>query len=481
MFITADELCRAAGWKLLSGSPSVFVGGNRPGGISIDSRTLSTGDWFLPLIGKTGIDGHTYVEAAVKAGAGGCILSNVSIYENKIRKNNPHLPVILVPDTNQALADIARILLNKFSPFVVAITGSVGKTSVKENIAHVASSRWQTLKSPHNWNTEIGLPLTVFNLTQEHKVAVLECAARGAGQIRHLTLIAKPDIAVITSIGPSHLSEFGSIDNIARAKWEIVEGLQPNGIVVAPKESPYTDIYGSDYKVVTFGMTDSADVHPVEIRQSETETEIKVSTPRGEFTATIPGTTDAHIINTLCTIAACEQISIPEIKGKSSLSINEIAVALRNLPDISGRFELITRPTGVDVIFDAYNSNPLSLANALEAFCRKTRLSNGSPIKRRVAVIGDMLELGQQEGLYHYEAGAQIGNLPIDCILTVGKLSEVIRKSAEETRNQSIDGAHYPNAESLAADFHRWIKRGDLVLMKASRAIALEKLLEGEW
>jgi UDP-N-acetylmuramoyl-tripeptide--D-alanyl-D-alanine ligase len=296
-----------------------------------------------------------------------------------------------------------------------------------------------------------------------------------------LSEIARPDIAVIAAIGPGHLSEFGSVDDVAKAKWEIVDGLRPGGIVVAPGESPYTEIYRSDYPVVTFGMDESNDYHPVDFHHGELDIAAKIATPEGLFETLIPGSSQADLSNTLCAAAVCNQVRVAGPGGVEMLNLAEISHKLRTRPGIEGREELIVRPSGVEVVFDAYNSNPMSLLNALCSLARRTHLSTGSPIKRHVAILGDMLELGKNEQDYHRHAGREVGELRIDVLLTVGKLAELIRISAEETRGGEISGAHYPSTPALVGELSKWVRPGDLVLIKASRAIALEGLLKGDW
>jgi UDP-N-acetylmuramoyl-tripeptide--D-alanyl-D-alanine ligase len=478
--MTLGEISVAAGGEILSGSVDTFVGGANPGGISIDTRDISPGEWFIALRGKAGRDGHEFIDQAIAGGASGFIISDRSAFESKIRPAHPDLPTLLVPDTTLALADIARALLDKFNPFVIAVTGTVGKTSVKENIAHIVSAFWPTLKNESNWNTEIGVPLTVFNLEKHHRVVVLECASRGLGQIHDLSMITRPHIAVVTAIGPGHLSEFGSIDNVAKAKWEIIDGLKPGGIVVAPGESAYTAQYVRGLHLVTFGFDRSCNVHPLSYRFNPTSTEITISTPAGMLRTLIPGSARSDISNALCAIAVCSSIRIPGTQPEA-LTLQQIAGLLRDLPLVPGRSEIIIRPSGIEVIFDAYNSNPMSLENALDAFARRELLSDGKSVKRRVAIIGDMLELGPDEEKFHHDAGILIGRLPIDCLITVGRLSTIIRGAAEQERGHPIAGTHFDSAGDAADYLKLFLIAGDLVLIKASRAIGLEDLLQGDW
>jgi UDP-N-acetylmuramoyl-tripeptide--D-alanyl-D-alanine ligase len=293
-------------------------------------------------------------------------------------------------------------------------------------------------------------------------------------------MIARPHIAVITAIGPGHLSEFGSIDNVAKAKWEIVDGLRMGGTVVAPGDSPYTAEYARDKTLVTFGLDKSSDIHPLDYRHGTLSTEIAIATPIGALNTVIPGAARSDILNALCAVAVCVNIRIPGSEPET-ITIQQIADSLRNLPGVPGRSELILRPSGIEVIFDAYNSNPMSLENALDALAGRAFLSDGSPVRRRVAILGDMLELGDHEEKFHRDAGRLAARLPLDCLITVGKLSRLIRESAEEERGKSIPGAHFDSAPRLTPHLKSLLKTADLVLIKASRGIALEQLLKGDW
>jgi UDP-N-acetylmuramoyl-tripeptide--D-alanyl-D-alanine ligase len=476
MFFTLKEWTDATNGEILAGDPGIFVGGEGPGGLAIDSRSIKSGQWIASLIGKSGIDGHKYLKNAVKAGAGGVIVSDRNVYESTIRPDYPALPALLVSDTTIALGNAARAILEKYEPFVIAITGTVGKTSVKENVAHIAGKRWPVLKTPENWNTEIGLPLTVFNLIPDHKAVVLECAARGLGQIHYLSMIAHPDIAVITQIGPGHLSEFGSLENISRAKWEIVDGLKDNGAVIANGESPYTYDYSDRFDLITFGLCNDCDVHPESIEIKDDFIAIRIATPAGLINTSIQGSSRADIINALAAVACAIMMKIKSGIFVESLSLNEIADALKDLPTTPGRLQKIIRDSGVEVIFDGYNSNPLSLSNALDMLAARNSLSNGGIILRRVAILGDMLELGEDQDKYHSDAGKHILSLNFDLLITVGNLAKFINDAAS-----GIETKHFDTTPDCANDLCGILKPGDLVLIKASRALEFEKLLETDW
>jgi UDP-N-acetylmuramoyl-tripeptide--D-alanyl-D-alanine ligase len=453
MYYTLGEWENATGGRILSGVPGIFVGGENPGGLAFDTRKINSGEWFVALIGKEGRDGHEFLKAAVDAGIEGAIISDETRYH--WLNDGGSLPALLVKDTTIAIADAARGILGKYSPKKIAITGTVGKTSVKEILASICSQKSPTLKNPHNWNTEIGVPMTIFDITPENKFAVIECASRGAGQIRHLTRIIKPDIAVITSIGPGHLSEFGSIDNVAKAKWEIVDGLMPGGKVIAPVDSPYTADYRKHLDLVSFGLKSNADVYPVDYGNGK----YIYHTPHGEIEKSSMGVSIADFLNEACSIAVAVHLD---------LTPGEIKSGIESAPGISGRSEKIIRDSGVEVILDAYNSNPLSLRNALDSLGRVSA-------ERKVAILGDMLELGDDEIEYHRTAGKQASEAGIGLLITIGNLSKHI---AGEFSGEKI---HFDTTEECAVSLPRIIRNGDYVLLKASRGFKLEKLLESEW
>lgn len=476
MYFTLGEWRDATNGEILIGHPGIFLGGEGPGGLVIDSRILKPGQWFAALIGKTGADGHKYLQDAITAEGGGVIISDRNAYESIIRFDYPALPVLLVPDTTIALGDAARAMLGKFNPLTAAITGTVGKTGVKENVAHIAGSRWAVLKTPENWNTEIGVPLTIFELTAAHKAAVLECASRGKGQIHYLSMIAQPDIAVVTQIGPGHLSEFGTIDDVAQAKWEIIDGLKENGIVVANGESLYTYDYAGNLDLVTFGMSSDCDVHPVSIEFLDDSLKCQIATPTGSCNTNIPGSSRADVMNALAAVACAINIKIKSGNFIETMTLTEIAESLKTLPATPGRLQKVIRDTGVEVIFDGYNSNPLSLQNALDMLASRNSLSEGREIKRRVAILGDMLELGNEEEKYHSDAGQYVSDLKIDFLITVGNLARFIGDSAN-----GIDNLHFETTGDCTDNLPDLIKAGDLVLIKASRGLEFEKLLDSDW
>ncbi len=500
MYFTLKEWADATGGEILAGIPSMYVGGKRPGGLSIDSRTISEGDWFIALMGKTGSDGHRWLENAVGKGAGGIIVSNREEYEIKVGNSYPDLPALMVKDTTIAMGDAAKSILKNFNPFVIAITGTVGKTSVKENIAHIASIKWPTLKTLFNWNTEIGVPLTIFEITSDHKVAVIECASRGKGQISYLSEIVQPDVAVITAIGPGHLSEFGSVDDVAEAKWEIVDGLKEDGVVVVndnPDEGgKYTGKYKGNYRLVTFGNEIQSEVTSLKtvygIRSTTFELGIREDT---WHTAEIPGTSWGDVMNALCAVSVSLQIAVSDNGDEEFLAEDEIVTALKDLPSTPGRMEYFVRPSGIEVIFDAYNSNPMSLKNAIYTLMHTMNLSDGSDVKRHVAILGDMLELGDEAEMYHREIGEIYAwhLLKNGILITVGKSGSIILDTAKKTLKKiELDhgieredsrtcGMQYETTEDCSKDLVNILDPGDLVLIKASRSLHFEKLLEENW
>ncbi|MDI6826951.1 MAG: UDP-N-acetylmuramoyl-tripeptide--D-alanyl-D-alanine ligase, partial [Armatimonadota bacterium] len=256
--LTIEEVIAATGGNLARGNTSAKITG-----VSTDTRTLKPGDLFFALKGER-TDGHAYVQEALEKGAGGIIITEKS--------NSPqtNIPVVVVPDTLWALGDLASYYRSKFDVRVVAITGSVGKTTTKEMTASVLSRKWNVLKNAANFNNEIGVPLTLFQLDRTHEMVVLEMAMRGLGEIRRLCQIAKPHVGIITNIGISHIERLGSQGAIAEAKSELLSELPPDGIAILNAEDGYFEFLKHRFRgrIISFGSCKSADVIGARIRQA---------------------------------------------------------------------------------------------------------------------------------------------------------------------------------------------------------------------
>ncbi|MDH7601993.1 MAG: UDP-N-acetylmuramoyl-tripeptide--D-alanyl-D-alanine ligase [Armatimonadota bacterium] len=448
--ITAREVLTACQGELLSGDPDVEITG-----VSTDTRTLQPGDLFFALTGQTS-DGHKFLADAFARGASGVVVSR--------KVETQHL-AIRVEDTLLALGALARYYRAKFTPVVIGVTGSVGKTTTKEMIAAVTAPLGLVLKNPGNFNNEIGLPLTLFGLSKEHKTAVLEMAMRGPGQIAYLADIAKPQIGVITNIGLAHIELLGSLDAIADAKAELLEALPEHGAAVLNADDAYFDSFQRRTKasIISFGESPNADVRLTEVSADEYGCcTFEVCTPRGKLKAriSVPG---EHIVrNALAAIAVGEILQVPH---------EAIESALTQFQPPEKRCNVTTTKSGVVVIDDTYNASPASVLSAL----RTLRMMQGG---RKVAVLGDMLELGGAAHDAHLNVGRAVNELGLDVLIAVGNLAKLISQGAADSGFPPQHIYEFENSQQAAAHLPGFVHLGDVVLVKGSRAMKMERIVE---
>lgn len=423
-------------------------------GVSTDSRLPQKDHLFVAIKGER-FDGHDFLWPAYE---NGCIAAIVQF----IPPSPPPIPLIVVDDTVRALGVLAGYYRGKFSPLCFGITGSTGKTTTKEMLAHILQAKFSVLKTEKNYNTEIGVPLTLFQLNVTHSALVVEMAMRGKGQIAWLAEIAKPKIGIITNIGPAHLEFFKSVEEVAEAKAELLQALPPDGIAILNSDDSFFPFLKSrsQCEVITFGMSTSADVS-AEVLSKTKPLLLRLKTFKGDAIVEVPIEAEHDVLNLLSAVAA---------SLVAGLSLEEIKEKIPTLPRPPMRMELLNLPPGILVINDAYNSNPASLKAALMYLKEKSG--------RKIAVLGDMLELGENSEKIHYEAGKWVVDAGVDFLITVGKLSQFIGKGAEE-RGMSSDQTFYcGDREEALFILHRLLEEGDVVLVKASRKLELDKLVE---
>ncbi|MCX8053898.1 MAG: UDP-N-acetylmuramoyl-tripeptide--D-alanyl-D-alanine ligase, partial [Armatimonadetes bacterium] len=391
--IKAREVIEACKGELLSGDPNTKITG-----VSTDTRTLQPGDLFFALTGESS-DGHKFLADALARGASGVVVS---------RKVETKQLAIRVEDTLIALGDLAAHYRLKFDPIVVGVTGSVGKTTTKEMIAAVAAARGPVLKNIGNFNNEIGLPLTLFELAKKHKTAVVEMAMRGPGQIAYLARIARPHIGVITNIHMTHVELLGSIDAIAEAKGELLDYLPHSSFRREDGEEAGTAILNADddyydylrrrakCRVVSFGESDRADVRAISTGlDSKGCCAFRVSTPTGAFDVRVPVPGEHNIKDALAAIA------VGEVLGIAHESMRD---ALAKFKPPERRSNVIPARRGFVIIDDTYNASPASMQSALKTLA----MMEG---ERKIAVLGDMLELGDLEVQAHVDIGRAVKDM----------------------------------------------------------------------
>lgn len=421
-------------------------------GVSTDSRTISPGELFVALKGER-YDGHDFVRHAASRGALAAVVSR-----HVARPDG--FPLILVDDTLRALGDLAAGWRRRFNPLVVAVTGSNGKTTVKEMIGSILSLSHTVLKSEGNLNNLIGVPLTLFQLTGEHLYVVLELGTSRFGEIGRLSEISAPHVGVITNIGPSHLEFFGDLEGVAREKGDLLPFVRTAAL---NEEDPFTPRLRERVKgdVFTFGLGEGADVRAkgVEFGDGEMHFDILI---RGERVGRVKlSALGRHnVLNALASACATWSVGItPE----------EIVEGLNGFTPPHMRSELIELEEGITLINDVYNSNPRSLEAAVEI------LINVGSGRRRVVVLGDMLELGRWEDKLHREAAHTVLKADPDLVITVGERS---RLTAERLLEFGKPVLHFGSCEEVSDRICDLIEPGDVVLLKASRGMRFERVLE---
>ena len=424
-------------------------------GYSIDSRTVQPGDLFFAVKGER-LDGHDFVHQALERGAVSAV-----VRKDQLARFSVKTCLLAVDDTLVALQTLATAMRRLWGKPVVGITGSVGKTTTKEAIAHVLSSHYKVLKSEGNLNNHFGLPLMLLKLQPEHEIAVIEMGMSHAGEIAALAKIAQPETGVVTVVAPVHLEFFDSIAGIARAKYELIESLPASGTAVLNADDQYVSQFGRDFKgkVVLYGTRVPADVRGENIKSGGSEgSEFDVVVEGRREHAVLPLVGVHNISNALAAVA---------VSLDRGIKLSDAVATLATLKPADKRGQVV-QVGNIRVINDCYNSNPKALEAMVEALA-------AMPAKRRIVVAGEMLELGPAGESMHKSAGQHIAEKKLDMLLGVRGLAQSL-----------VDGA---KAKGMRAEFvatseeaGEWLAReardGDVVLLKASRGVKLEKALQ---
>lgn len=424
-------------------------------GYSIDSRTLRAGELFFAVKGER-LDGHDFVGAALEKGAVAAVVRKDEVERYPVKAR-----LLAVDDTLVALQTLAKGVRKLWGKRVIGVTGSVGKTTSKEVIAHVLGTKFRVLKSEGNFNNHFGLPLMLLKLEPEHDLAVIEMGMSHAGEIRALAQIAQPDVGVVTNVAPVHLEFFDSIAGIARAKYELVESLPMSGTAVLNADDDYVSQFGRDFtgKVRTFGIAMPADVRAENPRlrgQEGSEFDVVLGTARRH--ARLPLVGEHNIANALAGVA---------VGLECGLTVDEAVEALTTVMPAEKRGQVL-QVDNITVINDCYNSNPKALHAMVDALA-------AMPAKRRIVVAGEMLELGPTGAEMHRAAGRHLAEKKIDLLVGVRGLARAMVESAQAS---GIRAEFVAEPEAAGEWLAREARHGDVVLLKASRGVKLEKALE---
>ena len=417
-------------------------------GVKVDSRQIRKGDLFLATVGER-TDGHRFIPGVFEKGAL-CAVSQQKL-------TDPAGPYILVKDTLQALKDGAEAYRKTLSIPVIGVTGSVGKTSTKEMIAAVLGRKYHVLRTPGNFNNEIGLPLTIFMIDREHEAAVLEMGMNHFGEMHRLSRMARPTHCVFTNIGVAHLEYLGSRDGILKAKMEMLDYAAPDAGIFINGDDDKLAVMKD--RAITFGLKKTNQIYADQIENLGLDgIRCRIRTPKGDIHAAIPIPGMHMVYNAMAGTCVGQSLG---------LNSEEIEAGIRSLSALPGRGHLLHTPR-FTLLDDCYNANPVSMRAMLDVL--------DQALTRKVAVLGDMGELGDQKKELHASVGEHLKDLSIDVIVTIGPLSEFIHEAAR-TASPSSSCLHFPDKESFLRDRDHILKDGDSVLVKASHYMGFEEIV----
>ena len=421
---------------------------------SKDTRTIEKGDIYIGIKGET-FDGSEFWKQALDNGASGVIIQNVKITpEDKEKYSNK--TIIVVEDTMQALYKIAQYKRSLYDIPVVAITGSVGKTSTKDIIASVVKTKYKTLKTEGNNNNNIGLPLTILKL-KNHEAMVIEMGMNHFGEISLLTNIAKPTIAVITNIGTSHIGNLGSRENILKAKLEILEGMKIPKVIINNDNDLLHNWYEENKEKVeihTYGIENKSEINGAEIELQEESSKFVAANGDEKIEVKVPVGGNHFVYNALCAVEVGKLLNIENDKIQKGIAGFELT---------KKRMDIRQLENGAILINDSYNASYESMKASIEYLAKHTG-------NRKIAVLGDMFELGEYSIDLHKKVGEEVAKNNIDILLCAGENSKYIVEKAKEINN-NIEAEQLKDKEEILSKLNKILRQGDVILVKASNGM----------
>ena len=456
---TMDDVLSATGGELVSGSADASFTG-----IGIDSRTILPAQLFVAIAGEVH-DGHRFIPDVIDEGVTGVMVAEPKLAGLPMdRVRSQGIVCVSVPDTTVALGDMARFNRNRRALKVVAITGSNGKTSTRNFTEKVMATHFSVLGTRGNLNNHIGLPLTLFGLSLDHQVAVLELGMNHPKEIDYLGHICQPDLGVITNVGPAHLEGLGTMENIARAKGELLSTIRSDGTAILNGDDARVAGLADtvDRRVIFFGTDPAAQIRAIDIRSSQSETAFTLVTPSGETPITLSTPARVMVTNALAAAAAGEAMGVP---------LEKIKEGLEAFSPGAGRMGIDRPGKEICLVDDSYNANPGSMAAAIET------LSIIGENRRTIAVLGDMLELGDQSAFLHEEIGRKVGAFQIDRLFASGRFADFVAKGAMDEKmaqHHIVTG----DKQQVVSHLIPQIRPGDCILVKGSRGMAMETVVQ---
>lgn len=420
--------------------------------VFIDSRKQVNNGLFIPIIGER-FDAHDFLLGAIEKGAIATLW-----HENKLlpKEFDPQFPVFYVNDTLKALESLAKTYLEKVSPCVIGVTGSNGKTSTKDILDSVLATTFKTHKTAGNYNNHIGLPLTILAMPEDCEVAILEMGMSNFGEISFLSMLAQPDIAIITNIGESHIEQLGTREGIAKAKLEITDGLKTAGVLIIDGDEPLL-ADTNDINLLRCGYEDNNDFRIIGLEQKVDKTNFRIN-ESGSYTLSLLG--KHNVKNSTYAIAVGKYLGLSE---------HTIQLGLKSCILTGMRMEKKPGINGSTIINDAYNSSPTSMKAAIET------IKELADFKTRILILGDMYELGKDEKELHRSVAKAI-SAPITHLITVGEKGSWISEVLLEKNNDKIEISSYKTKREVALNLEKLLNVGSVVLIKASRSMKLETI-----
>lgn len=454
--ITLREILEATGGTLLGTVQDLEM---TVQSVDTDSRDTTPNALFVPLVGDR-FDGHAYIGKALESGAAGTLTGH------ELGDYSDDKFYVLVPDTMLALGDLAAYYRRKFRVKMIAVTGSVGKTTTKDMVASVLSEQFRVLKTEGNFNNNIGVPKTLFGLQKEHQVAVIEMGMNHVGEIDYLTRIVRPDVAILTNIGDAHIENLGSRENTLRAKAEVFHGMNKEGIAILNGDDPLLRTLDGklEQSIVWYGEREGCTFRCKRLDEGyDDHMCMEAVGPEGEWNPQIPGFGHYMIYPVLAAAAVGHWLGMP---------IETISAGVFHFVSSKMRMDIIHCSDGVTILNDTYNANPQSMRAAVEVL---SKFSGAY----KIAVLGDMLELGDLGPALHESVGQFVVTCGIDCLIAVGELAENIYNGVNEAREGGKVECYYrPTKEEAKTVLDQVICKDATILCKASRGMAMEELVD---
>ncbi len=449
--LTLEEICRATGGKLIGSSPSLPITS-----FHFDTRQILPGAMFIAITSGSR-DGHLFIADAKANGAAAILIS-----DERYLQDESGLAYVLVKDTQLAFGEIARYYRTRLSIPIVAVTGSNGKTTTKDMIAHILAHKKSVYKTYKNFNNHLGVPLSILQINNEHEMAVLEMGMNHAGEIDYLASIGKPDVSVIVNVTDAHIENLGSRENIARAKGELLPHTSPSGFAILNGDNEFVVSVShlNPGKNFFYRIGKEADIYATDLRTTEQGTTFTVHMDKQTYSMAIPMFGAHNVANCLPAIF---------IAYRYGYSLEEIHSSLSTLSISPMRFELVRDSKTATMINDAYNASPTSMKSSIETF------AGILPTHKKVLVLGDMFELGAESPAYHQEVGQFIQELDaanVAYVVTVGDKSRFIGESL------SLPTQHFEDKKEAAAFLTRFMNPQYALLFKASRGMKLEEIIQ---